>query len=119
MARDKESMQDNAMWAMDKINKENPSSAPREKTLAEMLTEEKKSPDQRRRELSKYDWSMNLKDFLFMDKYGPGQRLIQYCSNKYKEEIEKLRTSGAPYKEVSKFMLSKGEEFLNYRESRT
>lgn len=113
MARDKESMQDNALWAMEKINRQNPDNGNKPLTLAEQLKEMAKSPDQKRRELSKYDWTRDLQDHIAQDKRGPGNKLYQYVTNRYKEEIEKFRASGAPYSEVSKFISSKGEEFMN------
>ena len=112
MARDKESMQDNALWAMEKINRQNPDTH-KELSLAEQLKDLAKSPDQKRRELSKYDWTRDLQDYIAKDKRGPGNRLYQYVTNKYKEDIEKFRASGAHYSEVCKFISSKGEEFMN------
>lgn len=113
MARDKQAMQDNAMWAMDKINRENPTTARKEPTMAEMLAEDRKPADQKRRELPKHVWTRELQDFITMDKHGPGNRLVSYVNAKYKADIEAFRTSGAPYSDVTKFIRSKSEELLN------
>lgn len=110
MARDKESMQDIAMYHMDRINRNSAPTA-KAKTLAEQIADSKKSPEQQRRESSKYDWEHDLRDIC--TKKGVSEKLKQYVSFKYKTDMEKFHEAGSSFNEVISFINSKQEEHMN------
>ena len=112
MARDKESMQDIAMYHMDKLNRQN-TSVNKIKTLAEQLAEFNKSPEQLRRESSYYDWSKDLKEACDSDKFGPSGPYFLFVTARYKKEMEEFHSKGTPFKEIIFFIKSKEEEYIN------
>lgn len=113
MARDKESMQDIALYHMDKMNRNSAATA-KPKTLAEQLADLERTPEQIRRESSHYDWHHDLRDFCVKMKHGPGDKLIQFVLSKYKTDMEQFHKKGSNFKEVAIFIQSKLEEFMNY-----
>jgi hypothetical protein len=112
MARDKESMQDIALYHIDRINRANPTTA-KSQSLSQQLNELKKTPEQIRKESTTYDWVHNLRDYCVNMRFGPGARLVEYVQFKYKEKMQFFHESGASFKEVTSFILSKEEEHMN------
>lgn len=114
MARDKESMQDIALYHMDKMNRNNQSDN-KPKSLAEQLKEAALPPEERRKRMPSTDWHRDLRDQVYMGKGSVtvGTRLFQYVMSKYKTEIEAYRESGVSYKEVINFIKSKSDEYIN------
>lgn len=110
MARDKESMQDIALYHMERMNRNNPTNT-KEKTLAEQIADSKKSPEQQRRESSTYDWEHDLRDLC--TKKGVSEKLKQYVSFKYKAEMKQFHEAGSSFNEVIMFINSKQEEHMN------
>ena len=111
MARDKESMQDIAMYHMDRINR-NSGPTEKAKTLAEQIAESKRSPEQKRRESSKYDWEHDLRDHCLSK--GVSEKLKSFVSFRYKAQIEEFHQKGSSFNEVVTFINSKMEEYMNY-----
>lgn len=113
MARDKESMQDIALYHMDRVNRNNPSDN-KPMTLAEQLKEAALSPEERRKRMPSGDWHRELRDEVYMRKgVSVGERLFQYVLANYKKEIEDIRLSGAHFKEAITFVKSKSDEYIN------
>lgn len=111
MARDREAAQDIALYHMEKLTRRNKDEAKKERSLKEQIDE---SPTERRKNLPKVEWYKDVRDIVMLDKKcRVSNNLWNWVTVKYKEDIEKLRTSGAPYQEALTFAKDKETEFIN------
>lgn len=113
MARDREAAQDIALYHMEKLNRNN-KDVIREKSLAEQLDELKQPSSERRKKLPSHEWYKDIRDIITQEKKcRVSANLWNWVTAKYKDEIEKMRTSGSDYNEVLAFARTKEEEFIN------
>ena len=111
--RDKESMQDIALYNMDKTNRQNPGET-KVKTLAEQLKEDKMPPAERRKNLPSTEWYKDIKDIISMTKNCRiSFNFWTWVSVKYKADIEVMRLNGDSYDTVIAFAKTKEMEYIN------
>ena len=110
--RNREEVQDIALYHMEKLNRRNPSEEA--KTLKDELKEASLTPEERRKRMPPGEWYRDLKDAIAFDKKCMvPNRLYQWVSTKFKEDVEKMRLDGSTFVEVCKFIRSKESDFLN------
>ena len=113
MARDKEAMQDIALYHMEKLNRRNQGEN-KVKTLAEQLEESKQSPTDRRKNMAPVEWYKDVRDIVLMNKKcRVGAGLWNWASVKYKADIEKMRMNGDTYESVLSFVKEKESDYIN------
>jgi hypothetical protein len=104
-------VQDRLLVQMERISRRNPTDSTT-KSLEEQLREADASPEEKQKRKTPRDWHRDLIDIVNKDR-EIGTKLFQWVSVKYKADIEKFRTEGAPYKEVLSFIRSKTMEYIN------
>lgn len=104
-------VQDRLITQMERISRNNPTNH-QTKSLEEQLKEANLSPEEKQKRKTPRDWHRDLIDIVNQDR-TIGTKLFQWASVKYKADIEKFRTDGAPYKEVLSFIRSKAMEYIN------
>jgi hypothetical protein len=104
-------VQDRLLVQMERISRNNPTDH-QVKSLEEQLKEANLPPEEKQKRKKPSDWHRDLIDIVNQDK-TIGTRLFTWCTTKYKADIEKFRTDGAPYRDVLSFIRSKALEHIN------